>query len=73
MTLDQIIDVHDVMVDDAEAHFPKPLDKTLLTSIKPQLKLVKTPVVNFYGVEEYLEERLEHFFEHMLEVSGALE
>lgn len=73
MTLDQLIDIHDVMIEDANAHFPKPLDKALLTSIKPQLKLVETPELNFYGAEEYLEERLEHFFEHMIAVSETLE
>lgn len=73
MTLDQLIDIHDVMIEDAHAHFPKPLDRALLTSSKPQLKLVETPQVNFYGAEDYLEERLEHFFEHMIEVSETLE
>lgn len=70
MTLDQIIGVHDEMVSDLENDFPKPLAKETLNLIKPKLTLVKTPQPKPpYYAEEFLEERLEHFFNHLIEIS----
>ena len=71
MTLDQIINVHDTMVGDVDSQFPKPLPKEILTSIKPQLHLVSKPKVNSYYAEDYLEERLESFFEHIVAIADV--
>ena len=45
MTLDQIIDVHDKVVGEAEAHFPKPLSRHQIKE-KPKLTIVKIKKLN---------------------------
>jgi len=70
MTLDQIIGVHDEMVTDLENEFPKPLAKETLNLIKPKLTLVPKPEVKpEYTAEMFLEERLQDFFNHLIDTS----
>ena len=67
MTLNEIINLHNVLVNSEELSFPKPLPKNILTSIHPQLKLVGKPKVQQeYFAEDYLAERLEEFFDYLL-------
>ena len=70
MTLDQIIGVHDEMVTDLENEFPKPLAKETLNLIQPKLTLVPKPKVKpEYTAEMFLEERLQDFFNHLMDTS----
>ena len=68
MTLDQIIDVHDKVVGEAEAHFPKPLSRHQIKE-KPKLTIVKNKEVKPYEAEDYLQERLGSFFKKMEKLS----
>lgn len=68
MTLDQIIDVHDEVIGEAEAHFPKPLGRHQFKN-KPQLKIVTNPKVDTYYSEEYLQDRLGHFLKNIEKIT----
>jgi hypothetical protein len=68
MTLDQIIDVHDQVVGETEAHFPKPLGRHQIKE-KPKLTIVKNEEVKPYEAEDYLQERLGSFFKKMEKLS----
>ena len=68
MTLDQIIDVHDKVVGEAEAHFPKPLGRQQFQG-KPQLTIVDSSVDKPYEAEDYLKEKFGDFLKRMEKIT----
>ena len=67
MTLNEIINLHNILTNSEEVSFPKPLPKNILTLMNPELKLVKPPrYEQEYYAEDYLAERLEEFFDYLL-------
>jgi hypothetical protein len=68
MTIDQLINLHDEVVNEAEAHFPKPLGRHQIKG-KPQLTIVENVESKPYLAEDYLKEKLGDFLKKMEKIT----